>query len=141
MNRLLLLYAVLFSGLAAPPVYRIRVRLNAAADVQADADRVAAALQRGLYADSLIAPGADSLFRWMTSHVDSIWKRPVGHVAFVTGSVVAHGESLEIQLRLVNLLLHPMVAPDTLRIERSQLDSAVTDRGRRYARVLAGGRP
>jgi hypothetical protein len=129
--------ALFFGALGAPPAYRVRFAIQGSNAAKPDVARITAALRRGLYRDSLIVPGADSMFNVRAMQSDTAWRLPHGRIALVAGNVVDRGDSLDIQLRLVNVIAHPLAPPETLHVQRAQLDSVLADRGRAYARVLA----
>ena len=138
MTRLFLFAAVLLGVVAAPPAVRVRINISAEAAEQVDAARIKWALQRGLYDDSLIVTGADSMFDMAAiKRSDPSWKLPHGQLVTVLGSVTSRGDTLDIPLRLMDILTHALVPPDTLHVLRPQLDSVLTDRGRKYARLMA----
>ena len=99
------------------------------------------ALERGLFLDSLIVPGNNvPRFDASLPQADSATRANWTSVVVVTGSIIENAPSLEIRLRLQNILLQTIGGPDTLRTDRVGLDSLVVAQGRRYAKVLAKGR-
>ena len=137
MTRNCFLAAILLSAFGAPPAYRVRFAIQGASSVNPDVARITAALQQGLYRDSLVVPGDDSLFNLPAIHSDTAWRLPHGRMVVAVGSVVARADSLDIQLRLMNILRQPLTALETLHVARAQVDSVLSERGRSYARVLA----
>jgi hypothetical protein len=106
----LIALAAAVAGATIPPSVRVHFRIYASADLSVEQARVTKALQRGMFMDSLIVPTPDSVGAPTIS---------------------------EVRIRLLNILAQPMAGPDTLRVDRKQLDSAVTEIGRRYAQRLS----
>jgi hypothetical protein len=137
-----LLFAVggLAIVLGQPPV-RVKMSFQtSSATSAADKGRLMLALERGLYAESLIVRGADSLFQRTGLIPDSVPRasRPV--VFVIRGAIDAIGDTLDVRMELLNIILRRMLPEDRIRAPRAVIDSLVFEQGRRYAAVLAQSR-
>jgi hypothetical protein len=133
--------ALAFFAAMIPPVrIGLTIRVHEAPGATADdAARVSAALERGFYADSVVVPPAETLHfdRPPIQMPDSAARERIGHRVIVRGSVGAIGPVLEVRLRLLNILAQPMGSEDTVRLQRSEIDSAFAAKGRAYAVSLS----
>lgn len=138
MPRLWCAVALLVSAFVAPPrPYRFRMSINAPYALSAESGRVEALLRRGLYLDSLIVPATDSQKGpTRDSPRDSASIANMVHLGLIRGSLVENGQNLEVRLQLLDILATTIAGPDTLRVDRAGLDSAIVAEGRRFARAL-----
>jgi hypothetical protein len=133
--------AILFVlALAPPKPFRFRILLDAPPALAEDSRRVTDALTRGLFMDSLLALGPERPPYLPSTPVDSATRANLTRTMLIRGSVAEVGHGLEIRLQVQNILMQTVAGPDTLRVERTALDSAVLARGRHYAQLLAKGR-
>lgn len=51
--------------------------------------------------------------------------------------MAATGPVLEVRLRLLNILTQPLASEDTVRLQRSEIESTFAARGRAYAVFLS----
>jgi hypothetical protein len=137
MTRVWFLLPALLAAAPAPKPVHVRFALKTSPPELTS--RAVAALQHGLFSDSLIVPATDSQrLRWgMTIPTDSVGRSQLATVAQVKGKITAQGGAVELCVVLLNVLLRPMSGPDSLRIRPEKLDSALAAIGRRYAEVLA----
>jgi hypothetical protein len=140
MPRVWFLLPVLLAAAPAPkPVY---VRFSFKSSPPEIASRAVAALERGLFSDSLIVRAPDSLrLNWGTRiPTDSAGRSRIATTVLVRGRITPQGTDVDLCIVLLNTLSRPMSGPDSTRIPAQQLDSALTAIGRRYAEILAGQR-
>lgn len=133
--------ALTFFAALIPPVriaLKVYVREGPAATAD-DAARVAAALKRGFYADSIVVPPAETLHldKPPFQIPDSATRERIGHRVIIQGTVAATGPVLEVRLRLLNILTQPLASEDTVRLQRSEIESTFAARGRAYAVFLS----
>jgi len=138
MSRLWCAVALLLSAFAAPPrAYRFRISLEAPNALSAESKQVETALRRGLFLDSLIVPAADSQKGpSRDSPRDSASIANMVHLGLIRGHIVEKGQNLEVRLELLDILARTVAGPDTLRVDRAGLDSAIVEEGRRFAKAL-----
>jgi hypothetical protein len=129
--------ALVVAALLPPKAYRVRIWINSSRAAANETARVTAALERGLYLDSLIIKGAPTPVVPLADPRDSVGWENRTRAAMIRGDMDESGGKLEIRVQLLNILLRPMAGPDTIRVDRASLDSAVVARGRDYAKVLA----
>ena len=128
--------ALMLAVSAPPKHYLVRVLISAPPGLSTDVQRITDALQRGLYMDSLIAPGGIPRSTPVNPGDSAAWANRQ-RAAAIRGLVDTSGTRLEARLTLVNVLAQPLVGPDIIRVERASLDSAFVALGRRYAARLA----
>jgi hypothetical protein len=119
--------------------FRFKFQLTAPAALATDSQHMAAALERGLFADSLIVPGSPREIPISATVSDSTLAN-MTRTMLVRGSVRESGQQVEVVLELENILARTVAGPDTVRVERAALDSALVAQGRHYAKLLANGR-
>jgi hypothetical protein len=93
----------------------------------------------GFYADSIVVPPAETLHldRPPIQMPDSATRERIGRRVIVQGSVGAIGPFLEVRLRLLNILAQRLGAEDTVRLQRSEIESTFASKGRDYAIFLS----
>jgi hypothetical protein len=138
MSHLWCAVALLLSAFVAPPTpYRFRISITAPNALTAETRRVETALRRGLFLDSLIVPAADSQKGpSRDSPYDPASIAKMVHLGLIRGSITENGQNLEVHLELQDILAKTLAGPDTLRVDRAGLDSAIVEEGRRYAKAL-----
>lgn len=138
MRKILCALLLATTGFATPPACRVRVYLKAPDALVAEKSQLRDALLRGLYGDSLIVPGPDSLVPFVRRTAgDTALYRYWTPVMIVDGELEESGGLLVARLRLANILMRTVLGPDTIRLSRASLDSAGVARGKAYARYLA----
>ena len=115
--------------LVAQRPYRVKFALRGPADP--DRTRLMDAITRGMFIDSLIsratAPPAE--------HPD--YSDPnLSGVVIVEGAMIPQGDSVSLNLRLLNILGQPL-ARDSAHVARTKLDSVPTEVGRRFAHAVS----
>jgi hypothetical protein len=135
----LIAVSLFLGALVAPPKFRVRISLDAP-HLPAERTRASTALYKGLFQDSLIIPGVDSMTTQYPLPTDSVAWANRTRTMIVRGSMTENGDSVDLVLGLYNILLQRVGPADTLRVTRASLDSAALEQGRRYARVLANMR-
>src|SRR5437879_699967 len=89
---------------------------------------ITSAVTRGMFADSLIVPSTARFQIDSTTVFDP--NRP--WIVLVKAAVVSQGDSVDVSIRLLNILGKSLVT-DSVHIARGSLDSVATHWGRRYA--------
>ena len=135
---ILVLLAALTAFVAPPLRVNLRFHLHDSAASPGDLQRVSAAFRRGFYSDSNVVPPAETLAaRPVTSlPLDSATRARIGMTVVVDGSVRSTDNGIELCLQLLNILAQPITEPDTLRVDRTALDSALALAGHRHAEAL-----
>jgi len=102
-------------------------------------DEVVAALEKGLFADSVIVRGEPRKFPTDLKDADtSLAARPSRTITLMAViNLESDTSSIRVSVTMKNLLAQAVAGPDTLRTTRAGLDSAVTESGRRIAKQLA----
>ena len=129
MRRALFIAPLFALLLAAQRPYRVKFALRGPADP--DRTHVMDAITRGMFVDSLISRATTP----PAEHPDYSDPNLPG-VVIVEGAMIPQGDSVSLNLRLLNVLAQPL-AHDSVRVARARLDSVATDVGRRFARVLS----
>lgn len=124
------------AGLGPRP-FRFKFDLTVAAALAADSRQAAAALERGLFDDSLIVPGPPRELPRSSTVADSATLANKTQVILVQGNPSESGRHVQVILQLKNILARTVARPDTIRVERAALDSALMAQGRHYAQLLA----
>jgi hypothetical protein len=141
MSTIRLVALLLVAALQPPKPYRFRFQVNVPAALASEKPRIAEALRRGLFADSLIVEGAPRPPFDPSAPHDSATLAGLSQTMVVRGNVRDTAGFLEVRLELLNVLARRVAGPDTLRVLATVLDSALAEQGRRYAKLLAQRRP
>jgi hypothetical protein len=136
MLRNLYLLSLLVTALAPPLHYRVRLWMDAPPALAAESAQVSAALERGLYVDSLILPPQSGASTSLAAPRDSAGFANMAHSALIVGALSESNGMVEVRLTLKNVLARVVAGPDTIRVSRSGLDSVMVARGQAYARIL-----
>jgi len=131
-----LLLAALVVCLSAPVPVRLRVRLRSAGVSLSEVEQMSAALRRGFYADTNVVAPAESLGVASTFPLDSAARRRMGRSVLLDGSVATVGDLAEVHMQLLDILIKPLTPIDTVRVKRTEIDSALTAAGHRYAAAI-----
>ena len=145
MLRLGLLFAGLVGALLAPAPVQVRFSMSVQPGLQVDAAAARRALERGLFADTLIRPYTtgeiDSLLaRGQRAYRDSLPPQPSPTIVLVRARLTGTGSSVSVCLVALSLLAQPLAGPDTVTSSLAALDSVLASYGARYAQVLANRR-
>jgi hypothetical protein len=99
--------------------------------------RVTQALERGLYADSLIArpPAGEKPWSWRDSVPPG--QRPAPIFILQCRIAAVDSTTFAVGLALRNVLAQFVVPADSFQVTATQLDSALEANGRRYAQALS----
>ena len=131
------LFLVSLVAAASPPrPFHFRFQLDAPNALSSESERVVAALQRGLFSDSLIVPGAPQPFPRPNG------AKPDSDLSHITSSILFRGGlrevdgRVEVTLTLINVLGRRVAGPDTVRVERAAIDSVFVAKGQADARIL-----
>lgn len=139
MRKILCALLLVTAGFSAPPAYRVRIHIQAPPELNADASRLREALLRGLYSDSIIVPGPDSLLpSFKPGKPDTAAYHHWIPVMMLAAELSDSAGIVVARLRLMNILTQPVAPPETIRVSPTLLDSVGVERGRAYARRLAG---
>jgi hypothetical protein len=114
-----------------PQPVRVRFRLHPDPATGIETSRMQQALERGLFRDSLIAQARTA---------DSVNGQPLRRTALVEASVTGDGSQVRICTVVLNILLRTVAGPDTVRVSPTAIDSALSESGAHYAKVLAEAR-
>jgi len=135
---IMVLLAALTAFVAPPLRVNLRFHLHDSGASPGDLLRVSAAFRRGFYSDSSVVPPADTLAARPVSSLplDSATRARIGTTVVVDGSVRSTDNGVELCLQLLNILAQPITEPDTVRVHRAALDSALVLAGHRHAEVL-----
>ena len=132
-----LVLAALLVFLSAPVTVRLRVRLRSADAGTSEMQQMTAAIRRGFYSDTSLIAVPETLGVRTTFPLDSATRRRVGRAMLLDGSVEKSGELVEVRMQLLDILMKPVTPLDTVRVKRTEVDSALAAAGHRYASAIA----
>jgi hypothetical protein len=125
------------TAFVAPPAVRLRFAITEPTALGKEGVQLRHAILRGLYADSLVVQGSDSMLPGKGNMRDTAFFHHMVRSYVVTGELEESGDLVVARLSLMNILAQSVVGPDTIRATRASLDSAGFELGRTYARRLA----
>ena len=137
MRRILCALLLVTAGFAAPPALRLRFAISEPVSLGQEGVQLRHAILRGLYADSLVVQGSDSMLPDKGNLRDTAFFHHMVRSYIVMGELEQSGDRVVARLQLMNILAQTVVGPDTISVTRASLDSAGFELGRAYARRLA----
>ena len=137
MRKILCALVLVTTAFAAPPALRLRFTISEPASLRNEGVQLRRAILRGLYADSLVVQGFDSMLPEMGNMRDTTFFKHMERSYIVKGELEESGDLVVARLRLMNILAQSIAGPDTIRVARASFDSAAFAIGRAYARRLA----
>lgn len=133
---------VVASLAAEPPRFNVRIVMDASRATPNMHALAIAALQHGMYDDSVIVAAPPPTDREIQNDRDHT------RIVLLRGRIAAKADSAAVCLAVYDVLLRPMTEPDSFTVAIAELRSGLTAAGRRVATHLAdrklsqvGGRP